>query len=199
MAIDIGAFNPVAFLILAVPLFFLRRQGRGLGYLLCFSLFFLYLWAVFSYVIFPLRLDAEYIDMMRRDRAWAGQVNLAPLFFAPRFDVLSVQVYENLLLGVPFGFGILFISGVPAGRAIPLGLGFSVGLELLQLAIGLVYGFPYRVIDINDVLLVLAGAVLGYLALRATARGYERLTGAGATTGPLGQHVHSVLFRVLDG
>ena len=124
---------------------------------------------------------------------------LRSLFLEPDFDMLSVQRYGNLLLGVPFGFGVLFVSSVPSRRVIPLGLGFALGLELLQLIIGLIYGFPYRVIDINDVLLVFAGVVLGYLALRITARAYQWLTGAGATTGPLGRHIHSVLFSVLGG
>jgi glycopeptide antibiotics resistance protein len=197
MEIDIGTFNPLAFLFLAAPLFFLWRRGRSLGYIFYFSLFFFYMWAVFANVIFPLPLDGSYFDTIR-GRTWASQVNFAPLFLAREFDVRSVQIYGNFLLGVPFGFGVLFVSSVPSRRVIPLGLGFALGLELLQLIIGLIYGFPYRVIDVNDVLLVFAGVVLGYLALRATAHGYRRLTGAGAATGPLGRHVHSVLFRVLD-
>jgi len=76
MAIDIDTFNPLAFLFLAVPLFFLWRRGRGLGYLFCFSLFFFYIWAVFANVIFPLWLDGSYFDIMR-GRTWADFVNFA--------------------------------------------------------------------------------------------------------------------------
>jgi glycopeptide antibiotics resistance protein len=46
---------------------------------------------------------------------------------------------------------------------------FAVTIETLQLAISLLYGFAYRVIDVNDVLLNLSGAMLGYALLKVAA------------------------------
>lgn len=192
--IDIGTFNPVALLLLAVPLFSLWRRGRSAGYLLCFSLFFLYLWAALSYTVFPLRLDGDYIDALRQHRRWANNVNLIPLAFLRRGDVRSVQVYGNCLLGVPLGFGFPFIVNSTPGRVARLGLSFAAGLELLQLLIGLLYGFPYRVIDVDDVLLVFSGVIFGHVVLRAVARVYQRLSGATAMNCLLGSHIHSVLL-----
>lgn len=49
-----------------------------------------------------------------------------------------------------------------------LGLGFavSVGIELGQLGMSLLIGSPYRVADVDDVILNVLGVLLGYAALR---------------------------------
>lgn len=46
----------------------------------------------------------------------------------------------------------------------------SIGIELTQLTLSLLMGFPYRVADIDDVILNVLGAVVGWIALRPILR-----------------------------
>lgn len=46
------------------------------------------------------------------------------------------------------------------------GLAFSVAIELAQLAVSVGLGYAYRVSDIDDVILNVAGVLLGYTAYR---------------------------------
>lgn len=195
-AIDIYAFNPLALVILLVPLFFLRERGKSVGYLLCFSLFFLYMWAILAYTIFPLPVRSHDIEAIRYFR-WTSSINLVPGVFSDEFDIRSVQVYGNFLLGVPFGFGLPFVVASTPKRVLRLGLGLAAGLELAQFGIGLlVYQGPYRSIDIDDVVLVFTGTLFGYGVLWAVAHVYRRLGWAGGARLPVWAHIHVVLLFV---
>lgn len=159
------------------------------------SVFFVYLWAVVAQTIFPLRLDSAYIDTMRPARSWEGFVNVVPFAFGN--DVTVVQIYGNILLGVPMGFGLPFVVRSGLRRVVLAGLILGVGIELLQFVIGLGYGFPYRVVDVNDALLNFVGVIAGYALLMIVARTYRRLAGTTASSDPLFGHMHAVLIAAL--
>lgn len=201
--IDIRPFNPVALVLLLGPLFFLRRRGKSAGYLWCFSLFFLYLWAVFAYAVGPLPFGPGWLDMLREE-GWDGRINLIPGAFLHQMRFWAKEnVYGNILLGMPFGFGLPFVmapkNSTPA-RLLGLGFAFAAGLELLQLGISLIfYGFPYRSIDIDDVSLVFVGTLLGHVVLRVAARVYRRLGWAAAARLPVWNHFHAVLLNAGRG
>lgn len=55
-----------------------------------------------------------------------------------------------------------------------MGVGVSVAIEAAQLGIGLLAGYPYRMTDVDDVLLNTLGAAIGYGAWRAIARATQR-------------------------
>lgn len=168
-----------------------------MSYLLCFAVFFLYAWAVLSYTVFPIRLDLDsaYVQDMRASRGWDGFVNLIPLAIPTGTE--SIQMYGNVLLGIPFGFGWSFIVGRPSlRRTMRDGLIVFAGIELIQLVVGLAYGFPYRVIDVNDVLLNLLGVALGAGALLLFSRVYLRLVGPEGASGVGWDHVDAVLTRI---
>lgn len=57
-----------------------------------------------------------------------------------------------------------------------LGIFFGLGIEAIQyLETFLTNGFPYRIIDINDVICNFTGTVVGFLALYAFARFFVKL------------------------
>lgn len=190
-------FGPLTFMVLPIPLFFLWRRGKSAGYLLCFSIFFIYAWKVVVITILDeLPWDLQDLVFIQRRHFW-GWINLVPSFLSGEFDPRSVQVYGNFLLGVPFGFGLPFLAYTTHKRAIVLGFGLGLGLELAQLLIGLVvFHGPYRTIDIDDVWLVFAGTLAGYGALWAAARVYQRIGWAGGARLPVWDHIHSVLLGV---
>lgn len=86
--------------------------------------------------------------------------------FALRKGVGSSQflvLIGNLLAFVPLG---LLLPVVLNRRSLLLvvlaGLGLSVAIEAGQLAISMYLGFAFRTADIDDVIVNVAGAVLGY-------------------------------------
>lgn len=200
-SIYLQPFHPWEPLILAVPLVLLRRRGKSAGYLVCFSLFFCYMWAVCHYAVAPLPVDRELIDWMREVQTWDERVNLK-LDLLPRVFELwgHYEIEGNLLLGVPFGLGFPFLAAArhrTAVRGIGLCFAFAASLELIQLAISLfIYGFPYRSIDIEDVIFVFAGALFGYAAFRLGAAVYGLLRWSGGARVPVWDHFHEVLLSV---
>jgi glycopeptide antibiotics resistance protein len=197
LPIRIDTFSPLVLAALPLPLFYLRRKGKSIGYMLCFSVFFFYSWVVVSYTIldsFPHSL--EHLEMIR-EADWSANVNLIPSLATGTFNVRSRQTYGNFLLGIPFGLGVPFLIRSTHRRVLLLALALAAGIESAQLLIGyLICQGPYRVIDIDDVLLVFTGTLSGYGALWAVARGYQRLAKGIVARFPVWDHVHLVLLRV---
>jgi glycopeptide antibiotics resistance protein len=79
------------------------------------------------------------------------------------------QIVGNLLLFLPLGiYGPIL---TPRLRSLPaillIGAGLSALIELGQLVVATLYGFPVRVADVDDVLLNALGVLVGYLLWRA--------------------------------
>jgi glycopeptide antibiotics resistance protein len=124
-------------------------------------------------------------------------VALVALTFFP-FDGLSgsepvdlrLQAFRTINFALRKGFGSLeflvlignLAAFVPLGMLIPLvfgrrslalvlmgGLAVSLAIELGQLALSIVLGFAFRSADIDDVIVNVCGAALGYLLFLAVA------------------------------
>jgi glycopeptide antibiotics resistance protein len=70
----------------------------------------------------------------------------------------------NLLAFVPLGILAPMLSRRwrTWPQALALGLAISLSVELVQLALSLAMGFPWRVADVDDVLLNTAGTLVGF-------------------------------------
>lgn len=73
---------------------------------------------------------------------------------------------ENILLTVPFGFGISFLVRLKPKDFLWLGILVGFALEFTQFIISLAFRSPFRSVDINDVILNAIGVWLGYLFFR---------------------------------
>lgn len=156
--------NPwYGFALLVLVLIFLRRRGKSLSYLFFFSLFWLYLMLVVSLIVFTFPVGVPH-DTFR------PRLNLIPLHFGycgPRaLEQCLRQIYGNVLLTIPFGFGVFFVAPVKPRHMVWWGLGVGSTLEFLQLLISLIFRTSFRVVDINDVILNALGVLLGYAAFR---------------------------------
>src|SRR5262245_15775226 len=159
------------------------------------------MWAVCAFAICPLPIDSAVIGDLRRTEHWSERLNLVPgAFLRSGYFWHDMDVYGNFLLGIPFGFGLPFVVASKNSNsrgALMLCFAFAAGLELIQLAISLIfYGFPYRSIDIDDVIFVFAGTLFGYGVVRAAAYIYRRIGWVRGSRLPIWDHFHAVLLGV---
>ena len=74
---------------------------------------------------------------------------------------LDSQNRQNLLLLVPFGFGLPFVVRWRGWALIAAGAILPLGIEGMQLLVSLLVGWHYRSVDLNDWVANVAGALLG--------------------------------------
>ncbi|WP_370000428.1 VanZ family protein [Paenibacillus sp. RC84] len=74
----------------------------------------------------------------------------------------DAQIYNNILLSVPFGFGLPFLRKVSFKRMLLAGVMFGLAIEGAQLVLSLLIRAAYRTVDVNDVLLNFIGVMVGY-------------------------------------
>jgi glycopeptide antibiotics resistance protein len=166
-------FFPFPFLtslaIVIVLLAILWRRKYSRYYLFFFSLFWLYLLLVVGATLFPIPLPQSAREALSRQSAVyiLSRVNLIP-FSWNQFNRLNPayifrrEIIANILLTVPFGFGISFIARIRARHIAWLAPALGLGIETSQLVLCLVLGVYYRGVDINDVLMNTLGVLCGY-------------------------------------
>jgi len=168
---------PIGIVLLVIPLIILWRRKHSASYLTCFSVFGIYLVFALQQTFFPLQIAGSYVDTMRQVPLMSF-VNLIPFYFGPfgTLNSASLTMIHNVILTIPFGFGVNFVAQVRAKTVLWLALAVGFGIETAQLAISLILRYPYRVIDINDVLMNACGVLIGYGIFRVFARLYLWMT-----------------------
>jgi glycopeptide antibiotics resistance protein len=85
----------------------------------------------------------------------------------------TIQLVGNLLLLAPLGiYGPALWRGLRSVPAILFaGALLSTAIELGQLGLSEVYGFPIRIADVDDVILNAAGVLIGYAIWRLWSSG----------------------------
>ena len=110
MLLRMEMVSPVEIVFLAGLVAFLLKSRRSVGFIVCASLFFVYAWAAIAVTIFPIRLDPEFLEEMRWNPRWADNINLRPIGFPGAPHLRAIQIYGNVCLGMPFGFGVPVVS-----------------------------------------------------------------------------------------
>jgi glycopeptide antibiotics resistance protein len=186
----------LSLLSLAGVLWYQRRKRRSsIGHLIAISLFAVYLFVAATYVFLPLRFDSGYMEMMRTTHVWAN-VNLIPFRFGSDYssDPIGRQAMGNLLLGVPFGFGLPFVARVRGRSALVAAVLFGVGIETVQLILNLFHiAFPARTVDVNDVILNGTGVAVGFGLFLACRALYSRAREPSHPPASVWRHFHTVL------
>lgn len=160
--------------LLGVLLPVLWRRRRSLSFLLFFSLFWFYLLAVASVILFPIVINTDYSGEI-----FQPSINLAPFYFGGCFRDTSLclrGILENIALTIPFGFGISFLCRVKPKNIPCIALGVGIALELSQLIISMVFQSCFRAVDINDTILNGVGVLIGYALFRLFAWFYLTIT-----------------------
>ena len=160
----------IGLLTLFIFLSFLLKQRRNSIYLLCFCLCFCYLLLVLDITFFPIQAPQNWPGNVTSQNAqWIlSHVNLIPFSFGNLFtanaSTIFLQLAGNILVTIPFGFGLALLARISVRRALWLALFAGIALEGTQLVIellGLIAAYGHS-IDINDMLLNTAGVLVGY-------------------------------------
>jgi glycopeptide antibiotics resistance protein len=149
--------------ILGMILILAGIKTRSLSYVTCAAVFGIYLLFLIHRTFFPLHISGNFADMMKAAPFMVG-VNLIPFKFSNVSDLYNIvrELALNLVLLIPFGFGIRFLVSFRTKDVLWLALTVGCSIEAIQLVISLIIGYPYRVIDINDVIMNTLGFLTGY-------------------------------------
>ncbi|MCE5209496.1 MAG: VanZ family protein [Chloroflexi bacterium] len=140
------------------------HKNRNVSYLICCILFGLYLLVLTGLTLFPMPVSSP----VERQSVTSilSRINLVPFRFGRLFslhpNVISYEILGNIVLTIPFGFGIIFIAPKTARRIVGWVPGIGFAIEFTQLLASIATGFSYRGIDINDVILNDLGALIGF-------------------------------------
>jgi len=161
--IDLLPFLLFALTWLGIAAFLRLKKKQSFVSLLFFAIFSIYLYKVLDYTLFQFQslLLLKYFmpDLMLNGQA--ESMNLIPLATLTSADVKTSLL--NIVLMIPFGFGLPFVASFRMKKAAMIGALFSVGIELLQFVTGLMAKTTFRIADVNDVIFNTLGVVIGYI------------------------------------
>lgn len=168
------------------------RRRQGLVDLLFFTIFFVYIVLVLDRTLFQFQslIVLKHLEphLMLNGQGDGNTVNLVPLVKLRQEDVVTSLL--NVLLMVPFGFGLPFVTKLRFTQTVVAGVLFSVGIEVLQWMTGLIGGVTFRIADINDVIFNATGVVIGYGLFVGFVRAYRRRAGEWKlSTHPISRHI----------
>ncbi len=169
-------FFPIPLIIglLILTLVIRRCRKRSWSYLLGLALFGLYLLAVIEILFFPIPVPANWPANLtwKETLQSLSQINWIPFNYGPMFFHLTSlfkfrDIIANILLTIPFGFGICFLLPLRNKQILLTAVGAGLALEGTQLLMKLSLGVFFHTVDITDVLTNALGVLAGSGLYRA--------------------------------
>jgi glycopeptide antibiotics resistance protein len=170
----------IALLFAGVWIVILRflRLKKSPAYLIFFTIFYVYIFKVLDYTLFQFQslvlLKYFMPDLILNGQMAGKEMNLIPLITLTSQDLTTSLL--NILLLIPFGFGLPFITDHRMKKVVVIGALFSLVIELLQLITGRMAKMTFRIADVNDVIFNTAGAAIGYLLFVGFMRVYRHIS-----------------------
>ncbi len=150
---------------LGITAFLHFKKRKSITYLFFFTIFCIYLYKVLDYTLLrfqSLLLLKYFMPNIMLNGIRAGKsLNLIPLVTLRLVDVKTSLF--NILMMIPFGFGLSFITNLSRRQIIIIGLLFSIAIEFLQFITGFMAKITFRVADINDLIFNTIGVTVGYI------------------------------------
>ena len=141
------------------------RLKKSLAYLIFFTIFYIYMVKVLAYTLFQFQslILLKYLmpDLILNGQTAGKDINLIPFITLTPQDLKTSLL--NILLLVPFGFGLPFITNYRMKKIVVMGALFSILIECMQLITGFLAKMTFRIADINDVIFNTLGVAIGYL------------------------------------
>ncbi len=140
------------------------RHRTSFVYRVFFTIFYVYIVMVLYYTLFQFQslivMKLFNPNLMLNGQEAGKELNLIPLVTLTAGDAQTSLL--NILMMVPFGFGLPFIADCRMKKVVVLGTFFSLAIELTQWLTGYLAGVTFRVADVNDVIFNTLGAAVGY-------------------------------------
>ncbi len=181
MGIEFGSTTyagwPISLVFFAVCTTVLYLKERSFIYLFFFSIFWIYITFAINEVFFPIAITWPFAEASR-DASPNPIINLIPFYFGPYPDltrVIRISIL-NIVLTIPFGFGLNFLTHVSFKRFLLIAVLLGFGLEVAQFILSLLLGYFYRIVDVNDVMFNALGVIVGYSIFRVFAAFYIKVT-----------------------
>jgi glycopeptide antibiotics resistance protein len=158
---------------------FLRlKKKKSVVYLIFFTIFYSSLFKVLDYTLFQfqslLLLKHFMPDLILNGQTVGKDMNLIPLVTLTPQDLKTS--FLNILLLVPFGFGLPFLTDLRMKKIVVIGALFSIVIEFLQLVTGFIANITFRIADINDVVFNTVGVAIGYILFVGFVRIYRHIS-----------------------
>jgi glycopeptide antibiotics resistance protein len=155
---------------------FLRlKKEKSLVYLIFSTIFYIYIVKVLDYTLFQFQslflLKHFMPDLILQGLTAGESMNLIPLITLTLEDLKTSLL--NILILVPFGFGLPFITNFRMKKIVVIGALFSIVIEFLQLITGFMAKITFRIVDINDVIFNTLGVAIGYILFVGIVRIYR--------------------------
>ncbi len=192
MYFDLLTALPFVLLWLSSVTFLRLRKRQTVAYLAFFTIFFVYVYKVIDYTLlhYQALLLMRYVmpNLILRGESAEESINLIPIITLTPQDLETSLL--NVLLLIPFGFGLPFVTTLHMKQTVLLGALFSIVIELLQLVTGIIGGVTFRVADANDALFNTLGVALGYVLFVGFGRAFRRMSHEWeALANPLVRHI----------
>jgi glycopeptide antibiotics resistance protein len=153
---------PLFFVLLLMGKFLMKKSFE---YIFFLSIFFFYMISVLKLTLLPIPLESLLANLRLEQNALV-LINYKPLWLSEHFSFLLREQLLNVLLLVPFGFLINYLFNDSTNKVIVIGLAFTLTIEFLQLVLCLFIRYPYRIIDINDIIYNFIGSCIGFVFFR---------------------------------
>lgn len=158
----------IIFLILSV--IYAVKNKKTILELICTNLFIILILCVIAITIFPIPIQSEVLESGRK-YGYGHVNNFIP--FASIYQIISLnhyyisirQIGGNLCMLIPLGiYAPFYFKGMNKFKNfLLLAFLFSAGIEFLQFFIGFILQFNYRSEDVDDIILNVSGAIIGYI------------------------------------
>jgi glycopeptide antibiotics resistance protein len=176
---------------LSLVVYLRLNKKKSLIYLLFFTIFYIYIVKVLDYTLFQFQsliLLKHFVPTLMLNGAPFNEgLNLIPLITLDGADMKTSLL--NILLFIPFGFGLPFITTFRFKNVVIYGLVFSLIIELLQFLTGLIANMTFRIADINDLIFNTIGTAIGYALFLMFIRVYREVFPVTLFTNPVLRYI----------
>ena len=160
---DAYIFGFIALLIVETVLFIMKIGAKRK---ILIGLFVAYITIALSITLFPIPFQESYLSGYSHNFLPLRSIILS---FEAGLRSSLTSVLGNVILTMPFGFLITMLRKNKSFLSVLiLIVAFSLMIEFLQLSIGLIIGYSYRNVDIDDLLLNTVGGILGWCIYKIT-------------------------------
>ncbi|WP_042164646.1 VanZ family protein [Paenibacillus gorillae] len=161
---------------------------KNIAYIAFSSLFFIYSLYVLKFTLLPIPIRG-YLEVVRNGTIL--QFNYEPLWLSETFLFPLKEQILNICLFAPLGYLSNYLFNLTLKKVVLLGLFVSVCIEFIQLLLSISMSYPYRVVDINDVIFNFTGTLIGYFVYRVFSRMYiASVNKLNVKIGPVGQFIY---------